>query len=104
MLLGANGQNIYPEIIEAKINNMPYVAESLVVERNNKLVALIVPDYEALSTDELEESQLDKIMEENRIQVNTMVAPYEKITAIKIHREEFEKTPKRSIKRYLYSK
>lgn len=78
MLLGANGQNIYPEIIEAKINNMPYVAESLVVERNNKLVALIVPDYEALSTDELEESQLDKIMEENRIQVNTMVAPYEK--------------------------
>lgn len=83
MLLGANGQNIYPEIIEAKINNMPYVAESLVVERNNKLVALIVPDYEALSTDELEESQLDKIMEENRIQVNTMVAPYEKITAIK---------------------
>lgn len=104
MLLGANGQNIYPEIIEAKINNMPYVAESLVVERNNKLVALIVPDYEALSTNELEESQLDKIMEENRIQVNTMVAPYEKITAIKIHREEFEKTPKRSIKRYLYSK
>lgn len=104
MLLGANGQNIYPEIIEAKINNMPYVAESLVVERNNKLVTLIVPDYEALSTDELEESQLDKIMEENRIQVNTMVAPYEKITAIKIHREEFEKTPKRSIKRYLYSK
>ena len=104
MILGANGQNIYPEIIEAKINNMPYVAESLVVERNNKLVALIVPDYEALSTDELEESQLDKIMEENRIQVNTMVAPYEKITAIKIHREEFEKTPKRSIKRYLYSK
>lgn len=104
MLLGANGQNIYPEIIEAKINNMPYVAESLVVERNNKLVALIVPDYEALSTDELEESQLDKIMEENRIQENTMVAPYEKITAIKIHREEFEKTPKRSIKRYLYSK
>lgn len=104
MLLGANGQNIYPEIIEAKINNMPHVAESLVVERNNKLVALIVPDYEALSTDELEESQLDKIMEENRIQVNTMVAPYEKITAIKIHREEFEKTPKRSIKRYLYSK
>ena len=104
MLLGANGQNIYPEIIEAKFNNMPYVAESLIVERDSKLIALVVPDYEALSADELEESQLDEIMEKNRLEVNTMVAPYEKITAIEIHRDEFEKTPKRSIKRYLYSK
>ena len=104
MLLGANGQNIYPEIIEAKINNMPYVAESLVVERNSKLVALIVPDYESLNTDGLAESELDEIMERNRLQVNEIVAPYEKITAIEIHREEFEKTPKRSIKRYLYNK
>lgn len=104
MLLGANGQNIYPEIIEAKINNMPYVAESLVVERNSKLVALIVPDYESLNADGLAESELDEIMERNRLQVNEIVAPYEKITAVEIHREEFEKTPKRSIKRYLYNK
>lgn len=103
MLLGANGQNIYPEEIEAKLNNMPYVMESLVVERNDKLVALVFPDFETMDADGISHEELPALMENNRKELNKIVAPYEQITKIQLQANEFEKTPKRSIKRYLYS-
>lgn len=103
MLLGANGQNIYPEEIEAKLNNLPYIAESLVVSRHNKLVALVHPDYAALKDDGIENNELAEIMNYNRTLINESVARYERISAIEIQKEEFEKTPKKSIKRFLYS-
>lgn len=103
MILSANGQNIYPEEIEAKLNNMPYVAESLVVERGRHLVALVYPDYEAMDRDGITSSALTDHMDTVRRQLNTVVAPYEQISSIKLIPNEFEKTPKRSIKRFLYS-
>lgn len=103
MLLGANGQNIYPEEIEAKLNNLPYVMESLVVERDGKLTALVFPDFETMDIDGINSDELPKIMEENRKELNKIVAPYEQIAKIQLHANEFEKTPKRSIKRYLYT-
>ncbi|MCM1110690.1 MAG: AMP-binding protein [Clostridium sp.] len=102
MILSANGQNIYPEEIEAKLNNMPYVAESLIVERGHKLVAIVYPDYEATDRAELTHEMLPRIMEQIRKDLNTKLAPYEKIDEIQLRANEFEKTPKRSIKRYLY--
>lgn len=102
MILGASGQNIFPEEIEAKLNNLPYVTESLVVSRNNKLVALVYPDYEAMNSTGLSSSTLDIIMEENRQVLNKSVSNYETISTIHIYPTEFEKTPKKSIKRYLY--
>lgn len=102
MILGASGQNIYPEEIEAKFNNMPCVMESLVIERNGKLVALIYPDYDGLDGLDNTQEALPAIMEENRKTLNKMVAPYEQISAIELFPNEFEKTPKKSIKRYLY--
>lgn len=103
MLLSASGQNIYPEEIEAKLNNMPYVAESLVVMRDNKLVALVYPDYEQLDRMGLQGAELDQPMEKIREELNKLVAPYERISKIILMPNEFEKTPKRSIKRFLYS-
>lgn len=103
MILSANGQNIYPEEIEAKLNNMPYVSESLVVERNNRLVALVYPDYEAMDADGITHADLDEVMEKTRVELNKLVAPYEKIDKIQLIANEFQKTPKRSIKRYLYN-
>ncbi|MDE6418163.1 MAG: AMP-binding protein [Duncaniella sp.] len=103
MILSANGQNIYPEEIEAKLNNMPYVAESLVVERGNGLVALVYPDYDAVDRDKLVNADLPEIMEKTRTELNKLVAPYERIDKIQLIANEFEKTPKRSIKRYLYN-
>ena len=103
MILSASGQNIYPEEIEAKLNNMPYVAESLVVERGKHLVALVYPDYEAMDRGHLTSADLEPIMEQNRKELNTLVAPYERIDRIQLIPNEFEKTPKRSIKRYLYN-
>lgn len=103
MLLSANGQNIYPEEIEAKLNNMPYVLESLVVENNGRLVALVYPDYDTMDADGVSHDQLDEIMEENKKQLNEVVAAYENIARIQLYPHEFEKTPKKSIKRYLYS-
>ncbi len=102
MLLGASGQNIYPEEIEDKINTLPYVNESIVVQRGEKLVALIYPDYDEAKRDGLNENGLCAAMEQNRKDINTMVASYERISAIEIYETEFEKTPKRSIKRFLY--
>ncbi len=102
MLLGASGQNIYPEEIEDKINTLPYVNESIVVQRGEKLVALIYPDYDEAKRDGLDENGLRAAMEQNRKDINTMVASYERISAIELYETEFEKTPKRSIKRFMY--
>ena len=101
MILGPSGQNIYPEEIEARINNLPYVNESIVIEQNGKLVALIYPDFENAEKQGLA-SSIEELMEENRIAVNKSLPGYSQITKIKLFYEEFEKTPKRSIKRYLY--
>ena len=103
MILSASGQNIYPEEIEAKLNNMPYVMESLVIENNGKLVALVCPDYEAVDAEGVEHDQLEGLMEENRKLLNSVVATYEGVSRIQLYPHEFEKTPKKSIKRYLYS-
>lgn len=102
MILGASGQNIFPEEIEAKLNNLPYVTESLVVTRNNKLVALVYPDYETMNLSGLSSKDLTAVMEENKMVLNKSVANYETISTIHIYPTEFEKTPKKSIKRYLY--
>jgi long-chain acyl-CoA synthetase len=104
MILGASGQNIYPEEIEAKLNNMPYVMESLVVERDGKLIALVCPDYEAVDAEKVDHDQLEVLMEENRKTLNAMVAAYEGIARIQLYPHEFEKTPKKSIKLYSTAK
>lgn len=103
MILSASGQNIYPEEIEAKLNNMPFVAESLVVERDGKLAALVYPDYDALDKFGVSVNELDSTMENIRKELNKIVAPYEQISKIISVPTEFEKTPKRSIKRFLYT-
>lgn len=102
MLLGSNGQNIYPEEIEARLNNMSCVMESLIVQRDGKLVALVVPDYEEADRESIDHSALQQIMDENLKDLNTQVASYEKVAGIILYPTEFEKTAKRSIKRYLY--
>ena len=103
MILSSSGQNIYPEEIEERLNNLYMVAESLIIENNGRLTALVVPDYELANAEGVNLDNLQEIMDENLKQLNTMVASYEKVANIVIHREEFVKTPKRSIKRYLYS-
>ena len=103
MILSASGQNIYPEEIEAKLNNMPFVAESLVIERDGKLVALVYPDYEETDKLGIGWADMDETLENVRKDVNNIVAPYERISKIILMPHEFEKTPKRSIKRYLYN-
>ena len=102
MLLSANGQNIYPEEIESRLNNLPYISESVVVLREFKLVALIYPDKEAMRTDNISIDELTNIMETNKGILNKSVAQYERLSAIEIVEIEFEKTPKKSIKRFLY--
>ena len=102
MLLGPNGQNIYPEEIEDKLNSMTMVVESIVVQRDNKLVALVHPDMDEAKNMGFSEEDLKNIMEQNRNGLNEIIPAYEKISEIEIHEEEFEKTPKKSIKRYLY--
>ena len=103
MLLGPNGQNIYPEEIEDKLNSMTLVMESIVVQRDNKLVALVHPDMEEAKNMGFSDEDLRNVMEQNRNGLNEIIPAYEKITEIEIHEEEFEKTPKKSIKRYLYT-
>lgn len=102
MILGPSGQNIYPEEIEDKLNIMPFVAESLIIEQDGKLVALVYPDFEAAKAAKLSDEALTKQLEHNRKQLNEILPGYSQITRIRIRHEEFEKTPKRSIKRYLY--
>ena len=103
MILTGSGQNIYPEEIEDKLNNMYLVLESLVLEHNGKLHALVVPDYEQAEREGIDKNDLPQIMENNLKELNTVVAGYEHVAAITIYPTEFEKTPKRSIKRYLYN-
>ena len=102
MILSSNGQNIYPEEIEAKLNNMPYVAESLVIERNGHLVALVYPDTETAEANGVSAEAMQQTMEKNRQDLNKLVAPYERVESIELVGEEFAKTPKKSIKRFLY--
>lgn len=102
MLLGSNGQNIYPEEIEDKLNSLSFINESIVIQQDNKLIALVHPDYDEAKAMNFTDSDLAEIMEQNRIQLNEIMPVYSKIAEIRIHEEEFEKTPKKSIKRYLY--
>ncbi len=102
MILGPSGQNIYPEEIEQQLNNQAYVAESLVVSRDGKLVALIHPDYEMALKQGLDADKVDEMMRENIKMLNASLPSFSQISDVEIYREEFEKTPKRSIKRYLY--
>ena len=102
MLLTSSGQNIYPEEIESKLNNMPYVAESLIVLQHDKLVALIYPDFDDAFAHGLQQNDIQKAMEVNRIELNQQLPNYCQISKIKIHFEEFEKTAKKSIKRFMY--
>ena len=102
MILGPSGQNIYPEEIEQQLNNMPYVSESLIVEENNRLVALIYPDVENGSKQGMTFDDLANLMKENITSLNKDLPGYSQIENVKVLHEEFEKTPKRSIKRYLY--
>lgn len=104
MLLGPSGQNIYPEEIEAKLNNMPYVLESLVIQTDDaRLVALVCPDYNEVDASGLTAEQVEAHMEEVRKQVNAELAAYEQLNCVKLFPHEFEKTPKKSIKRFLYA-
>lgn len=102
MLLGASGQNIYPEEIEDRLNAMPMVSESVVIQENNKLVGLVCPDLDEANSIGLSRADLEEIMEQNRLQLNEDLPAYSKLSVIRLHDEEFEKTPKKSIKRYLY--
>lgn len=103
ILLGPSGQNIYPEEIEEKLNNLPFVAECIVIQQNdNKLVALIYPDFEDAYSQGMSDSDIEAAMEENRTTLNAELPAYSQISRIKIYPEEFEKTPKKSIKRFLY--
>lgn len=105
MILSSSGQNIFPEEIEAKLNNLPFIQESLIIERQKKLVALVYPDYESLDALGLNNpDNLKTIMDETLKNLNAMVATYEKVSQIQLYPTEFEKTPKKSIKRYLYNK
>jgi len=102
MILGPSGQNIYPEEIEAKISNQNFVAECVVAEREGKLVALVFPDFEAMKLEKIVETDLSEIMENNRKKVNSELPKYEQVSKIELVKEEFEKTPKKNIKRFKY--
>ena len=102
MLLSANGQNIYPEEIEDKLNSMAMVVESIVIQKEDKLIGLVYPDFDEAKNLGLSHDDLVKIMEQNKQELNTALPAYCKLSAIRIHEEEFAKTPKKSIKRYLY--
>lgn len=103
MLLGSNGQNIYPEEIEDKLNSMSLVSESVVIQEGNTLVGLVFPDYDTAQAMGLNKDDLKDVMEQNRKELNTVLPAYCHLSEIRIHEEEFEKTPKRSIKRFLYT-
>lgn len=102
MLLTSSGQNIYPEEIESKLNNMPYVSESLIVLQKEKLVALIYPDFDDAFAHNMKQEDIEKVMEDNRKELNLQLPAYSQIAKVKIHFEEFEKTAKKSIKRFMY--
>ena len=103
MLLGANGQNIYPEEIEDKLNSMAMVVESVVIQQGEKLIGLVYPDLDEAKTMNFNKDDIENVMEQNRQELNQILPAYSKLSAIRLHDEEFEKTPKKSIKRYLYT-
>lgn len=103
LILGPSGENIYPEEIESKINNLPHVMESLVLPDDNKLVALVYPDYEAIDKEGIRVNQLPGILEEGRSDINSELPKFKQISRFKLYPREFEKTPKKSIKRFLYA-
>ena len=103
MYLGPSGENIYPEPIESRLNNMDFVQESVVVMREGRLVALVYPDYENADAHHINEHGMEKIMEKNRQELNKSLPAYSSISRIVLYPEEFEKTPKKSIKRFLYT-
>ncbi len=103
MILGPSGENIYPELVEQKLSNLPYVAEALVLERDRQLHALIYPDLESLDADKIPTNKIPEIMEKNRQEVNKILAAFSRIAKIQIVNEPFQKTPTQKIKRYLYS-
>lgn len=102
MILGPSGQNIYPEEIEDKLNNLPYINESIVIDSDGKIVALVYPDFEMMQEDNIGDSAVNEIMTKNLKILNETLPTYSQVARIKIYNEEFEKTPKRSIKRFLY--
>ena len=102
MLLSPNGQNIYPEEIEDKLNSLPLVTESVVVDREHKLVALVYSDPSLAKAEVLQGKTVEEIMKENVVKLNKMIPNYSQVTAIELVEKEFEKTPKRSIKRFMY--
>ena len=102
MLLGSNGQNVYPEEIEDKLNSMALVSESLIVQSEDKLVGLVYPDHDEASAMGFNEEDITNVMEQNRLELNAILPPFSRLAEIRIHNQEFEKTAKKSIKRYLY--
>ncbi len=102
MLLGPSGQNIYPEEIEEKLNGLPLVAESIVIQKEAKLYGLVHPDYDEANAQNLSDEEIERIMEDNRTALNAMLPAYSQLSGMKVFKEEFEKTPKKSIKRFLY--
>ena len=102
MLLGSNGQNVYPEEIEDKLNSMSMVSECIVVQRGDKIVGLVYPDFDEAKEMGFSQSDLQEIMEQNRLELNNMLPSFCHLSAIELRDEEFAKTPKKSIKRYLY--
>ncbi|MDY0326374.1 MAG: AMP-binding protein [Candidatus Cloacimonadaceae bacterium] len=103
VIVGSSGENVYPELVEQKLNNMPYVGEALILERDRQIHAMIYPDLDALDADHIQLSQLPKIMEENRVELNKVLADFSRIIKVQIVNEPFQKTPTQKIKRYLYS-
>ncbi|MCF7911615.1 MAG: AMP-binding protein [Candidatus Cloacimonetes bacterium] len=104
MILGPSGHNIYPEELEARLNNMPYILESLVIERDSKLIALVYPDFVSTGAEDIKDQQIIKLMDENLKKINEKLPAYSKISAIELIPEEFVKTPTNKVKRYLYAK
>ena len=103
MILGSGGENIYPESVEDKLNNLPYVLETLVLEKDGRIIALVYPDYESLDNNHITEAQIPEIMEQNRIAANKLLADFSRIYKFQIVSEPFQKTPTQKIKRFLYS-
>ena len=103
MLLGSSGQNIYPEEVEGKLNMLPFVEESVMIQKGNRLYALVYPQYELAKENGLSRQQLAEIMEQNRRELNGMLPSYSQLSGIRMVDNEFAKTPKKSIKRYLYA-
>ena len=103
MILGSGGENIYPESVEDKLNNLPYVLETLVLEKDGRIIALVYPDYESLDNNHITEAQIPEIMEHNRIAANKLLADFSRIYKFQIVSEPFQKTPTQKIKRFLYS-